>query len=196
MKQVDLWIAFSQQAVDEFKARRADEEGYSGPMDDDTYKLMRRMQSQAVRERMFAKPTIGGKTYTSFNITLSGNLVRAKEHLDDLEAKWPSHFIVLGAFWFDTGLQVGVSYVLDSEGVRIVTNTIQVGTRDVYVEGSNPPEFITEPVFEDVYETTGTPVYPIPAQAWKLMPPEVGATDNAGLKDLNLIMGQAPRIYS
>ena len=49
---------------------------------------------------------------------------------------------------------------------------------------------------EDTGEQMGTPpTYPIPDDAWTLMPDSVGATSNADLQDINLIAGQAPRIF-
>jgi hypothetical protein len=50
---------------------------------------------------------------------------------------------------------------------------------------SNPPQLV------------GTPTYPIPANAWETMPPLDGvpATSNADLRDINLLSGQAPRIF-
>jgi hypothetical protein len=42
----------------------------------------------------------------------------------------------------------------------------------------------------------GPPHYPIPDYLWRFMPPEVGATSNADLVDVNLLMGQAPRDFS
>ena len=55
---------------------------------------------------------------------------------------------------------------------------------------------------------TGTPIYPIPAQAWRIMPPvnvydengdlvsSTPATSNADLRDINLLAGQAPRRFA
>ena len=55
---------------------------------------------------------------------------------------------------------------------------------------------------------TGTPIYPIPAQAYRIMPPinvydengdlvsSTPATSNAQLVDVNLLAGQAPRRFT
>lgn len=185
---IDLWIVFSQQAIDAFKARRQavkNNEEYDGPMDAATYRTMSKMADMRVRQNLYKKPILGGKTYLSFHIMVS-NPAKAKPAVDALIEKWPGHVIVVGAFDYDTGLQGGLRYVLDGEG--------------------KPTE-----------EVTGTIAYPILAQAYKLMPdritygsiervdgqltrPEIlssiPASSNADLRDINLQIGQAPRIYS
>lgn len=71
----------------------------------------------------------------------------------------------------------------------------QVGTRFTYDEDGN------------VTGVTGTPLYPIPAQAYRLMPDTVvyddegnevsrtPASSNSDLQDVNLLQGQSPRRF-
>jgi hypothetical protein len=84
-----------------------------------------------------------------------------------LLATWPLEEIeVQGAWYIDTGIQMGQEGVYDVEGV--------------------------------LTGLTGTPAYPIPLDAYELMPPLDGvpATSNADLRDINVIFGQAPRIFT
>jgi hypothetical protein len=41
----------------------------------------------------------------------------------------------------------------------------------------------------------GDPLYPIPNFLWRFMPEEAGATSNADLVDVNLLLGQPPRVF-
>ena len=175
MKIVDLWIAFSQQAIDEFIDRRSDPDAYTGPMDNKTFKIMSRMADMENRQRLFNKVDAAGKTYTLFSLVIEGQLSQAQDAIDHITTEWPTHFIVVGAWWFDTGLQVGTNYTYDGDG--------------------------------NITGVTGSAVYPIPTQAYKVMPDEVTydidgnetsrtpASSNADLKDVNLILGQAPRDF-
>lgn len=72
----------------------------------------------------------------------------------------------------------------------------QAGTQFTYDEDGN------------VTVVTGTPAYPIPANAWRIMPDQytynpdgtvattVPATSNAQLRDINLLSGQSPRRFT
>ena len=179
MKTANIWIAFTSQALTAFKARRlAEQEGdtYTGPMDEETYKIMSLMQSSDNRQRLYKSPTIASKTYHLFSLDITGNLAAAKDAIDLVTDRWPDHIIMIGAWWFDTGLQAGTSYTYDEEG--------------------------------EVTGITGTPAYPIHSAAWRLMPDVITynadgtvdtvtpATSNADLRDINLVAGQAPRIFT
>jgi len=168
-------MAMSQQALDEFKAYRADEENYSGPMDALTYKVLTKMADTDTVQRLFKTVTAGGKTYTLFSLYLVGS-AKVQDAIDEMTAKWPTHFIVVGAWHFD-GRQVGTQWELDEEG-------------------------------EPTGGVTGTPVYPIPATAYRIMPDtvtydengdeltRVPASSNADLRDINLWSGQTHRRFT
>lgn len=159
---VNLWVAISTQAITEFKAKR-DNPAYSGPMDEVTFKTLSRMHDQEVVMGLFKQATVSGKNYRLFSLYLEGS-AKAKDAIDDLIAKWPTHFFVIGAWWMD-GRQVGTEWGSDEEGAII---------------------------------TTGTPLYPIPAQAWRVMPDldGVAATSNTDLRDVNLLDDQQPRRFA
>ena len=152
---------------------------YSGPMDDQTVKIMSAVAERGIAD-MFKQPTIGGKTYITLSINVNTNA--AQDAIDHLTETWPAHFIVLGAWWMD-GRQVGTQWEVDE----------------------NPD---SETFGERTGNTTGDPLYPIPAAAWRVMPDvvtydengdetsRVVATSNADLRDINLLAGQAPRRFS
>ena len=148
---------------------------YSGPMDETTYKILTRMHDIDTVQGMFKTTTAGGKTYTLFSLYPAGT-AKAQETIDDMTAKWPAHFIVVGAWHFD-GRQAGTQWELDELG-------------------------------EPTGGVTGTPTYPIPNTAYRLMPDtvtydengdeltRVPASSNADLRDINLWSGQTPRRFT
>lgn len=180
MSDVNVWLAMSQQALDQYRAKRTQGDEYSGPMDDLTYKILDKMSDTDVVQGMFKKPTIGGKTYHLFSLYLSGS-ARVAQALDYITEKWPGHIIALGVWWMD-GRQAGTEFTYSDPDPE---------TGEVVVTG-----------------VTGTPVYPIPAAAWRIMPDTVTydaegvelnrtpATSNADLRDINLLSGQAPRQFT
>lgn len=181
MSTVNLWIALSDQGLTEFRAKRQDPDGYDGPLDDDTYEVLDKMADQEVVRGLFASPTIGGKTYNLFSVYLPGT-ARVAKAIDDLTTNWPNHFIVIGAWWFD-GRQAGTEWEIDEDEQ-------------------------SETYGQRTGNVTGTPIYPIPAQAYRIMPPvnvydengdlvsSTPATSNADLRDINLLASQAPRRFT
>lgn len=168
---INVWIAFSDSALTQFKLRRSNPSVYSGPMDDTTYRIMSKMSDMDNVQRLFkVTPPINGKTYTLFSLYVDAP-AKAQEAIDHLTTEWPTHFIVLGAWWTRSGLQVGTRY--DGE-----------------------------------MNILGTPVYPVHPQTWRLMPDLVTydqdgnetsrtpAASNSDLRQINLIAGQANRIFS
>jgi hypothetical protein len=49
---------------------------------------------------------------------------------------------------------------------------------------------------EQATDGEGEILYPLPDNAWELMPPEVNATSNADLVDVCVTLGQAPRKFT
>ena len=105
MAYTNLWIALSAQGLAEYKDKRDNPDTYSGPMDATTFNYLDRMADGETVQRMFKTPDIGGKTYTIFSLYLEGN-AKVANAIADLTSKWPTHFIVLGAWQMD-GRQVG-----------------------------------------------------------------------------------------
>ena len=107
-EKVNLWIAISTQAVDEYIEKGSDP-AYSGPMDDVTFSTLSKMADRRVVQNLFKPVDAAGKTYKLFSINVEGS-AKAKAAIDDLTEKWPTHFIMLGAWWSD-GRQVGTEIV-------------------------------------------------------------------------------------
>jgi hypothetical protein len=175
---VNLWVALSQQGLDEYKAKRAairDGTEYTGPMDNKTFKILSAMADTDTVQRMFKTVAAGGKVYTLFSLYAEGT-TSAQNALDYLQEKWPNHFLVIGCWWMD-GRQCGTEWEYDASG------NLTGGV-------------------------TGAPLYPIHAQAWKTMPDiveydasgneisRVAATSNADLRDINVLQGQEPRRFA
>jgi len=171
MSYYNVWMAFSEAAITEFKARRSEPDEYDGPMDKTTFDIMSKMADLDVVQRLFKETDpIGGKKYKLFSMVIRGNTVPAKAAIDYITAEWPTHIIMIGA-WHRDGRQAGTQWN------------------------------------EDHTDVTGTPVYPVHAQAWRVMPDVVTyddegvelsrtpATSNADLRDINLLAGQEPRIF-
>lgn len=176
---VDVWLALSDTAIDAFKARRAVEEAgdeYTGPVTDRAYRILSKMANMENRQRLFKGATLAGKTVQIFSLAFTENLGAVNTALTELEEDYPGHIGIVGAWWWD-GRQVGTEWELDGNGDR---------TGNV----------------------TGTPAKPIPNWAYQLMPDLVTydgngdevsrtpASSNADLKDVNLLLGQAPRRFS
>jgi len=176
MSAVDLFIAFSDQAVTEFKARR-DDPDYSGPMDDRTYQVMSRMHDLDNRQRLFKTTTLAGKTYNLFSMIITGNLQAAKDAVDDVTAEWPTHIVAIGAWWFDTGLQVGTEGVYDEDG-----NLTGITGTPTYPIHAQTWRLLTDNF--DGYDGSGDPIY-------------TPLTSNADIRPetINRCLGQADRRF-
>ena len=157
---VNVWIAMSQQALNEYKDARLLKKDYTGPMDALTFDTLHRMADTDNVQAMFKRVPADGKEYTLFSLYLPAS-AEAKTRIDHIAEQWLGHFIVIGAWNWD-GTQV---------------------------------------------EIAGQIVYPVHAQAWRLMPDvieyDVGgnetsrtaATSNSDLRDINLLQGQSPRDF-
>ena len=180
-KYANLWLALSSQALTEFRNRRTQGDSYTGPMDDETYRILDKMSDQEVVKGMFKSPTIGGKTYNLFSVYLEGT-AKAARAIEKLTTDWPTHFFVIGAWWMD-GRQIGTEWEIDEDE-------------------------LSETYGQRTGNVTGTPVYPIPAAAWRIMPDvvtydsegneasRIPATSNADLRDINVLQGQQPRRFT
>lgn len=156
----NLWLAMSQQALDEFLLMRSDPSGYAGPMDDETFRILSKAAHLDVVQRLYRTVEVGGKTYSLFSLYVEGTTA-VQQAIDYITTAWPGHLIAVGA-WNMNGTQVGTQYTYDDDGI--------------------------------ITGVTGTPVYPIHAQAYRFI--SDAATSNADLKDINLLQGQSPRIFA
>jgi hypothetical protein len=145
---------------------------YEGPMDDTTYAIMNSFADMFTVGPMYESiPDEDDEIFRMYGMNFADE-TEAINAMDHLIADWPGKQIdVLGAWSAETGLQMGLSY---DEEANII----------------------------------GTPVYPIPADAYLVMPPivvydengdEVSSTpptSNADLRDINILSGQALRIFT
>jgi len=175
MAYLNCWIAISAQGLEEYKDRRDNPDTYSGPMTSKTYKTLDRMADGRRVQGMFETPTVGGKTYTLFSLYLRGGAAVA-DAVDDLTDKWPTHFIVVGA-WHMDGRQVGTQWELDQDGVP----TGNVTGNPLYPVHNQAWRFMP-PI--RVYDENGDLVSSTPA------------TSNADLRDINVLQGQASRRFT
>lgn len=167
MSLANLWIALSTQAIQEFQNKKADP-NYSGPMDDYTFNVLSKMHDMAVVQNLF-KTVTSGKTYKMFSLYLEGS-TGAKDAIDDLTAKWPTHIIAVGVWWHD-GRQVGTQY--DEQGQAVGDPS--------YPIHSQAWKFMPD---QNEYDGDGNVIGTI------------SATSNADLTDVNLLAGQSPRRFT
>ena len=175
---VNLWIALSTVALAEFVEKR-DNENYSGPMDDQTFKYLSTAADLDTVQNIFNSFDFGGKTYKMFSIYVEGTAA-VQNAVNHLTTNYPDHCIVAGAWWWD-GRQVGTEWEWD------------------YTDPENPVK---------TGGTTGTPTYTINPNTYRLMPDVVTydengdevsrtpATSNADLRDINILQGQEPRRFT
>ena len=171
-----MWQAFDSR----WEAENASPpESYSGPMDDESYRIMNTVTDVRVSTRLFRPKTVGAAGQNPFiNYSMKWPTVpEMQTDLDYLIGAWPGkQFEVNGAWDMTTGFQVGQEGVYDEEG-----NLIGI---------------------------EGDPLYPILDDAYKLMPDIVEyddegneisrtpATSNADLRDINITLGQTPRDFT
>ena len=88
-----------------------------------------------------------------------------------------------------TQIKQDLDYLLDTWGPTNDLAILGSWWNDTGIQGGmQPGENEGDP-------PTGTPFYPIPNNAYLFMPEEDGATSNADLRDVVLMMGQAPRDF-
>ena len=211
MKTYNIWLAISDAAQDvvlEYLRWDTETQGeYTGPLRRRSQRLCEYMQDETNRRRLFSKPTLAGTVYNLWSIDFEDDPTVLQEVEDEilyLQGEYPNQISVLGA-WKADGAMVGCQLVLTE-----VPNPDYVGEPfmipnpdfnddpespdyDPRTEIRNPlwvPETITE------RSQTGTPRYPLPNFLWQFLPAEDGATSNADLRDVNLLFGQAKRVFS
>jgi hypothetical protein len=148
------------------------------PMDDRSFQIMSTMVDITVVQPLFSTKSFNGENpFTNYAMGWDDR----EQMLSDLaflDATWPGQqFEINGAWELPSGLQVGESFIYDDE---------------------DPPQIIG---------IEGTPEFPIPVDAYELMPPiklydedgnetgEVPATSNADLRDIYDRLQQAPRFF-
>lgn len=196
MSKVSILLALSNQAVDEFKARRSQGDDYAGVMDDTTFKILSYMADMDVRQGMYKHPTVNAKTYNLFDFTLNGNAT-VKAAVDYITDKWSAHIIVIGAWDFLPSMR----WSTDTNQYEPVVD----GAGDPIAALAKLPDEFDE---DGNFVSEGAVVYPLHAQAWRFMPDvvtydengvetsRIPSTSNADLRDINLLAGQAPRAFN
>ena len=209
---VELALALRDDAHDAIVTRMTwDEESqgeYTGPVTDRQYKLFSYMQDFTQRQKLFRKPTLGGRVWTLWSVMFDDDidvLQIIQDEIDQLALDYPSQVVIAGAFHW-AGNQVGTQLVLTEvpnpeytgEPYMIPNPDYQPDLEqpdyDPRAEIRNPawvPEFITEK------SQTGTPTYPLHPQLIEFMPDvdDVG-TRPTELSDTNLLFGQGTRIFA
>jgi hypothetical protein len=181
---INVWTVIGPSMMNAYNTRKAAEEAdppedYNGPMDDESWAILNGMFDVSVVQPMYETKTVNGQNpFTLFTMNFL-TAQEATDSMDYLDATWPGQQIEIEGAWDETtGLQLGLTYTYDNQ---------------------DPPE---------IDGIAGTPVYPIPVDAYTLMPPVIvydengdvvsstPATSNADLRDINLVYGQTPRIFT
>jgi hypothetical protein len=179
---ISVWTVIGPNMMNAYNNRYAAEnadppEDYNGPMDDDSYAILITQIDTAHVQPMYKTKSVNGNNpFTLFNMNFVDE-AQAIESMDYLDATWPGNQIEIeGAWSWDTGLQMGQSFTYDVDG--------------------------------NLTGVTGTPVYPLSTTAYQLMPDLIEyddegnvisttpATSNLDLRDINLVAGQSPRLFS
>lgn len=174
----NCWLSMSQTLINDYKERRAieDEGGeYTGRIDDTSWEIMTRITADATAiERQYKPVQVQGETYKCFSVWSDDKSL--KNSIDFLYDTWGNEARPLGSWWNDTGIQGGQQPVYDDDG--------------------------------NLIDISGTPIYPIPNNCYLFMPDivtydedgnEIGrelAQSNDDLRDVNLLLGQVPRIFT
>lgn len=213
---INLWLAVSDAAqATVLEGLRWDTESqgpYTGPLTPRQLRMFEYMQDDTVRRALFKSADVSGTTVNLWSIDFDEDkdtLLAVSDVLNGLIAQYPNQIAIVGV-WKPDGAMLGTTLVLtevpnpayNGEPYRIPNPDFQPDLElpdfDSRAELLNPlyvPETLTERTQD------GTPLYPIPTWLWMLMPddPETGlptASTNADLRDVNLLAGQAPRIFS
>ena len=209
---VNAWLALRDDAQSALVTRLewdTESQGdYTGPVTNRTAKIFATLQDRDAVQRLFRVDNVAGRDWTLWNCYFDapGNVLQiVQDELDQLALEYPSQFVIVGAWKWD-GAMVGCSLV-ETE----VANPAYVGEPpmmsnpayqpdpelpdyDPRLNIRNPawvPEFITE------RSQSGTPTYPLHSRALELMPDvdDVG-TRPTEMSDVNLLLGQSPRVFS
>ncbi len=161
---VNIWLILTQTAVNTLRDLM-DDESYDG-QHIKAVRIFREMADYVTVEKLFKRPTIGGKKRFLFSVNLQGSS-KAKDAIDYLLATYPGDIAVGGAYRWDNGLQVGLSY--DENGD--VTGT------PIYPQHPKLIKFM--PTIKE-YNVSGV---------------LISETDATQVTDVNLIQGQHERVF-
>jgi hypothetical protein len=119
---VNIFLALSSTAKNTVRPLMADED-YNGTHVK-AVKILRHMANIGVVEKFWETPTIAGKQRHLYSVVFKvENPKKTKEALDFLTTEYPNDAHILGAWWYDTGLQVGTTATYDDEGAETITGT-------------------------------------------------------------------------
>ena len=170
---INVWITVGPTVQAAFKNRQANPDNYTGPMDDRSWEILSTFVDNSVVQPMFKVRGSGPNAFTLFSLNFADEETAVSD-VTYLDETWPKPQIVPEGMWYYSGLQAGTYYVEDEEG-----NVTLEGTPTFPV---NPNLYQSMPD-TIVYDEDGNVVQTIPA------------TSNADLRDVNLIQGQAPRMF-
>ncbi len=176
----NLFLAFSQQAVDEYKLviqhiQDGTLDEYTGPMTQEVFSIIKRAHGLETQGRIFKPFEAGnGKTYRLISLFTDedSNIDKIREKLAYLEQEWPQHFDLCGV-WQWNGLQCGQYY--DENGDI-------AGTPDEPLDHNKLLKFMPD-VMTDPGDPEADPAVP---------PTYEPATE---LTDVHLMLGQSPRNF-
>jgi hypothetical protein len=206
MKGVDVWMMCSAESIAAYEERVELGEDYEGALDAPTASVMSRMTYLSNREKSYKPVGIGEMTHTLYAIRVKGDVDSITEAVNAITAKYTDHVKVAGAWWAATGIQFGMVQEYSMQDVTYPETTESEEMVDGVLTIVETTVEITEPMLLPS-GITGTPIYPIRSDTWKLMPDVItvdpnteavtttAATSNADLRDVNLAAGQAPRMF-
>jgi len=161
----------------------------------ETYQIFNRTLNDATnRARLYGTVNFVGADNNLFIFTFTGSLQEARDDLLYLEGYWGNNFIIQGAWWFDGE---PASACADPQNAR-AGKALHAGMSYTY-DAQDPPM---------ITGVSGTPTEPLNANLYQFMPPintydengdlisSIPPTSNADLRDINLIAGQTPRMFT
>lgn len=202
---VDVWVAVSDAAQDEIRASFA--EDYDGVLTKREQAVFAYMNDNVVRTKLFSSPTLSGTVYNLWQLGVDTDkdpVLAIKATLEGLADRYPNQIQIVGAWKWD-GAMVGCELVLtDVPNPDYVGEPYEIPNPayqpDPELPDYDPRQNLRNPAWvpETIVERsqTGTPTYPLPTYLWRFLPAEDGAASNADLRDVNLLFGQSPRVFS
>lgn len=111
---INIFIALSASAKNAVNERLhwvTERDGeYTGNVTNQEYRIFKRMAHHKQTGDMWLHPTFLGKTWTLYNLDFNNPSRTLQKALDFLADNRANLFRILGAFRWDAGLQVGLSY--------------------------------------------------------------------------------------
>ena len=173
---ISSWVMLGPTVHAAYKNRQRDPENYNGPCDDRSYAILNTFYDNETVQDMYKVKGSGNNAFVVYGLNFD-TLEQAESDILYLNDEWPKPQVATyGAWDIETGLQVGIKYDYNEEG--------------------------------EIVGTTGTPTYPIPSDCYKIMPDLVvydesgdeisrtPASSNSDLRDINIVAGQSPRIFT